>query len=73
MSKKEVERFLIAGGNDKKMRMRYDLLEPIVDFVGLATLEEYDFTSEELMGVLKESGDTFESSGNPRKRDIWWF
>ena len=73
MSKKNVEDFLVAGGSEKKMRLRYDLIEPMEDFIALAVEEGYDFTAEELLAVLKESGDTFESSGNPRKRDIWWF
>lgn len=73
MSKKAVENFLIAGGENKQMRIDYDAIETAPKFVAKAIEEGFDFTEDELMMVLKESGDTFESSGNPRKRDIWWF
>lgn len=73
MSKKEVERLLVAGGEDKEMRIRYDQIRTMPEFVETAVAEGFDFTAEELMEVLRESGDSFESSGNPRRRDIWWF
>lgn len=73
MAKKEVERFLIAGGEDKVLRLKYDTLEPKPAFVAEANKEGFDFTEEELDAVLRESGDDFASFGNPRKRGIWWF
>jgi len=73
MAKKEVERLLIAGGEDKVLRLKYDTLEPKPAFVAEANKEGFDFTEEELDAVLRESGDSFESYGNPRKRGIWWF
>ena len=72
MSKKEAERFLIAGGEDKELRARYDQLEPKEAFVAEANQEGFDYTLEEFDDVLRESGDSFESFGNPRKRGIWW-
>jgi hypothetical protein len=72
MAKTEVERFLIAGGEDKVFRTKYNLIESLEDFVGAAVNDGYDFTDDELISVLKEAGDTFESSGNPRSRTIWW-
>ena len=73
MSKKEVERLLIAGGEDKALRLKYNQIETMPKFVAAAVEEGFDFTEEDLKAVLKESGDSFESGGNPRKRDIWWF
>ena len=72
MAKTEVERFLIAGGEDKVFRTKYNLIEAMDDFVAAATADGYDFTDVELLAVLKEAGDVFESSGNPRSRTIWW-
>lgn len=73
MAKKEVERFLIAGGEKYEFRLKYDTLEPKSAFVAEANKEGFDFTEEEFDAVLKESGDDFASYGNPRKRGIWWF
>lgn len=73
MSKKEVERLLIAGGKDKALRLKYDQIETMPPFIATAVEEGFEFTEEDLKTVLQESGDSFESSGNPRKRDIWWF
>jgi hypothetical protein len=73
MSKKEVERFLIAGGEDKELRLKYDQIETMPDFVVAAVKDGFDFNEDDLKAVLRESGDTFDSNGNPRKRDIWWF
>ena len=73
MSKKEVERFLIAGGEDKVLRLKYDQIEAMSSFIGAAVDDGFDFNEEDLKSVLRESGDTFESYGNPRKRGIWWF
>ena len=73
MAKKEVERFLIAGGEKYDFRLKYDTLEPKAAFVEEANKDGFDFTEAELDEVLKESGDDFASYGNPRKRGIWWF
>ncbi|WP_419655619.1 hypothetical protein Dvar_47120 [Desulfosarcina variabilis str. Montpellier] len=73
MSKQEVERFLIAGGEDKVLRLKYDQIETMSDFVVAAVGDGFDFTEDDLKVVLRESGDCFDSYGNPRKRDIWWF
>ena len=73
MSKKEVERLLIAGGKDKEMRSRDDQIRTMTEFVETAVAEGFDFSEGDLVEVLRESGDSFESSGNPRRRDIWWF
>lgn len=73
MAKKSVEDLLIAGGSSQDMRNKYDALKTMDDFVTAAVEDGYDFTSEELTEVLRESGDAFESFGNPPKRMIWWF
>ncbi len=73
MSKKEVERFLIAGGENKEVRLKYNQIETMESFVAAAVEDGYDFTDEELTLVLRENGDSFESYGNPRMRDIWWY
>lgn len=73
MSKKEVERLLIDGGDDKHLRLKYDQIGLKDDFVATANKEGYSFTADELDQVIKESGDSFESFGNPRKRAIWWY
>lgn len=72
MSKKSVEDLLIAGGEDEKLRMRYDTLKTKEDFITLALKEGYDFTLAEFDAVLNESGDSFDLTGNPAKRQIWW-
>ncbi len=72
MSKKNVEELLIAGGADEKFRMRYDALKTKEEFIALATSDGYIFTIKDLDDVLRESGDSFESFGNPAKRIIWW-
>ena len=72
MSKKEAERLLIAGGKDKVLRLKYDEVKTKEDFVAEANKDGFNFTIEELDDVLRESGDAFESYGNPRKRGIWW-
>ena len=72
MSKQEVERLLIAGGEDKKLRSVFDPIEDKEKFVEKAKSEGYDFTVAELDAVLKESGDSFDSFGNPRKKGLWW-
>ena len=72
MSKQEVEKLLIAGGEDKKVRAIFDSIDDKERFVEKAKSEGYDFTIAELDEVLKESGDSFDSFGNPRKKAIWW-
>ena len=72
MSKESVEDLLTRGGSDEKFRQKYNLAATKEDFVELAKTDGYDFTVEELMQVVNESGDTFESYGNPPKRSIWW-
>jgi predicted ribosomally synthesized peptide with nif11-like leader len=72
MAKSEAERLLIAGGEDKVLRLKYDEIETKEEFVATANADGFDFTEAELFYVLRESGDTFESYGNPRKRGIWW-
>lgn len=73
MSKKEVERFLIAGGEDKVLRLKYDKIGAMPKFVAAAVEDGFDFSEDDLKVVLLESSDSFETSGNPPKRDIWWF
>jgi len=73
MAKKDVEELLIAGGEKESVRRKYDALKTVDDFLALAKEDGYDFTEAELMDVLRESGDSFESFGNPPKRAIWWY
>ena len=72
MAREDVEKLLIAGGEDKHLRAKYDVPATKEEFVTLAAAEGYDFTVEELEAVLHESGDVFEKNGNPAKRSIWW-
>ena len=72
MSKEDVEKLLIAGGEDKHYRAKFDGPATKEEFVTLAAEDGYTFTVEELDLVLKESGDVFEKNGNPPKRSIWW-
>jgi len=72
MSKKNVEELLIAGGADEKLRNKYDTLKTKEEFIALAKEDGFEFTVEDLDAVLRESGDSFESFGNPPKRIIWW-
>lgn len=72
MSKKKVEELLIAGGANEQLRMRYDALKTKEEFIALAQSDGYEFSIQDLEEVLRESGDTFESFGNPAKRIIWW-
>lgn len=73
MSKKNVEELLIAGGSDEAVRKKYDALKTMDDFVTVAAEDGYAFSADDLQEVLRESGDSFESFGNPSKRMIWWF
>ena len=72
MSKKNVEELLIAGGADEKLRNKYDVLKTKEEFVVMAKADGFEFTIADLDAVLRESGDAFESFGNPPKRMIWW-
>ena len=72
MSKKNVEELLIAGGADENLRGKYDQLKTKKEFVALAEVDGYVFFVQDLNDVLRESGDSFESFGNPPKRVIWW-
>ncbi len=71
MSKKSVVDLLSRGGDDKQFRIKYDNALSIDMFIELAKADGYDFTAEELKEVIRENGDTFESNGNPPKKDIW--
>lgn len=73
MSQKEAERLFVAGGEDKKLRLKYDEIETKEEFVTTANTDGFNFTTTDLDTALKDSGDSFDSFGNPRKRDIWWF
>ncbi len=73
MSKKNVEELLIAGGADEAIRLKYDCLKTMEEFVGQAGEDGFEFSSTDLEEVLRESGDSFESFGNPPKRAIWWY
>lgn len=72
MAQKEVERLLIAGGESKNIRSQYDHIDDVEEFTKLANSEGYNFTSAELVEVIRKAGDVFESNGNPRKKQIWW-
>lgn len=72
MSKKNVEELLIAGGSDEEIRRKYDVLKTMDEFVTLAEADGYQFSVADLEDVLRESGDSFESIGNPAKKMIWW-
>ncbi len=72
MSKKNVEELLIAGGADESLRQKYDALKTKDEFIDQAKADGYAFTIDDLDAVLRESGDAFESFGNPPKRMIWW-
>lgn len=73
MSKKNVEELLIAGGSDESLRLKYDAIKTMADFVSTANEDGYEFSGDDLDEVLRESGDSFESFGNPAKRMIWWY
>lgn len=72
MSIKSAEDLLSRGGDDKEFRAKYDSAPSKEEFIKRAIEDGYDFTIEELLKVINESGDTFESYGNPPKRSIWW-
>lgn len=72
MAKENVEKLLIAGGANEALRNKYDTLKTKEEFVAMAQADGYEFSEQELNDVLRESGDAFESFGNPPKRVIWW-
>ena len=55
------------------MRLKYDAIKTMDAFVSTAKEDGYVFARSDLELVLRESGDSFESFGNPPKRMIWWF
>ena len=71
MSKENVEKLLFAGGADKALRAKYNVIETKEKFVAEAEADGYSFTVAELDAVLKEEEMTFECAGNPRTRQIW--
>jgi len=71
MSAENVEKLLLAGGSDKNLRAKYNVIETMDQFVETANRDGYDFTAPELVTFLKEEELDFESSGNPRSRAIW--
>jgi hypothetical protein len=73
MAKKSVENLLIAGGESEGIRNKYNVIKTMEEFVETAVSDGYDFTMDELQQVLRESGDSFDSFGNPPKRTIWWY
>jgi len=72
MSLEKVEELLIKGGNDEEYRKKFDAARNKDEFIELAKADGFEFTVEELMSVLNDAGDSFESYGNPPKRSIWW-
>jgi len=72
MSKENVEELLEKGGSDEEYRKKFDAAPSKEVFIKLAAEDGFEFTEAELMAVLNEAGDTFESYGNPPKRSIWW-
>lgn len=72
MSKASVEALLEAGGENKKLREKYDTLATKEEFVELAQTDGYEFTVDELNAVLLEAGDSWELTGFPPRRSIWW-
>jgi len=73
MSKKNVEELLVAGGSDEEIRRKYDVFKTMDEFVETAVADGYEFSTTDLDEVLRESGDSFESIGNPAKKLIWWY
>jgi len=71
MSKENVEKLLMAGGSDKELRIKYNIIETKEDFVATANADGYVFTEAELDAVLEEEEFDFASYGNPRTRGIW--
>ncbi len=72
MAREDIEKLLIAGGEDKHVRAKYNLPGTKEEFIALAAEDGYIFNEEELSAIIKESGDIFEKNGNPPQRSIWW-
>lgn len=71
MSEANVEKLLFAGGSDKVLRAKYNAIETKEKFIEEAAKDGFEFTVAELDAVLEEEELDFESSGNPRTRQIW--
>lgn len=71
MAKEEVEKLLLAGGADKVLRAKYNVIETKEKFILAAKEDGYEFTAAELDEFLDGEGLDFECSGNPRSRQIW--
>ncbi|MDQ8202813.1 Nif11-like leader peptide family natural product precursor [Pelagicoccus sp. SDUM812003] len=71
MSKENVEKLLLAGGSDKALRAKYNVIETKEKFVAAAEADGYVFSVQELDEFLDEEGLDFECSGNPRSRQVW--
>ncbi len=71
MSKQNVIDLLTKAGEDQEFRAKYNTVTTKEGFVELAVADGFEFTVNELMQVINENGDTFESYGNPPKRSIW--
>lgn len=71
MSAENVEKLLLAGGTDKDLRAKYNVIETMEQFIATANKDGYEFTRPELVAFLREEELDFESSGNPRSRAIW--
>ena len=72
MSRESVETLLEAGGQDPEIQAKYDVAKDEEEFVALARADGYEFTVEELNAVISEAGDSFEITGFPPRRLIWW-
>ncbi len=72
MSLENVEAFLTKGGEDQDFRQKYNLTTSTEEFINFAKEDGFEFTEEELIKVIQSNGDTFESHGNPPKREIWY-
>lgn len=71
MAKEKVIELLTRCGEDQDFRSKYNKVNTKDGFVQIAVEDGYEFTVQELMQVINENGDTFESYGNPPKRSIW--
>jgi predicted ribosomally synthesized peptide with nif11-like leader len=71
MSKANVEALLTKCGENEDFRAKYNAVPTKEGFVELAIADGFECTVEELMQVINENGDTFDSYGNPPKRSIW--
>ncbi|MBN1116510.1 MAG: Nif11-like leader peptide family natural product precursor [Bacteroidales bacterium] len=71
MSKEKVIELLTRGGEDEAFRAKYNSASSKDVFIERAAADGYEFTVQELMQVINENGDTFDSYGNPPKRSIW--